>query len=255
MNPFYFGPSARPLFGVYSQARNVSRDGGAVLLCYPILGEYLRAHRAFRQLNNLLNRAGVSVLRFDYSCTGDSSGSGEEARLDTWIEDVGWAVDELRDMVGVDRVSIVGLRFGATLAVLAARERDDVRRMVLWDPIVSGEAFVTEATRGRTEVRGETLAVEGIPLTTRFRAELEGVDLRTVGGVAGRATDIVVSGQDAVYQDLARSLQANGEEASVEVVPSSGNWTEADPFGSAYIPDQIIRTVVDKLTDPAGASA
>jgi uncharacterized protein len=255
MNPFFFGPSERPLFGVYSQARNVSGSPDAVLLCYPIMGEYLRAHRAFRQLNNLLTRAGVSVLRFDYSCTGDSWGRGEEARLETWLEDVDWAIDELRDMVGAPRVSIVGLRFGGAIAALAARGRDDVKRLVLWDPIVSGEQFIREATKGQAPPSGKPFGVEGIPVTAELRADLEDVDLLSLEGVAGRRTEIVVSTEEPAYEELARNLRVGGDEVHVEVVPSSGSWTEADPFGSAYIPEQIIRTIVDKLTEPAGTSA
>lgn len=254
MNPFFFGPSERPLFGVFSQTRNGSISPDAVLLCYPILGEYLRAHRAFRQLNNLLVRAGSSVLRFDYSCTGDSWGRGEDARLDTWVEDVEWGIDELRDMSGAKRVCIVGLRFGGTIAALASRGREDVHRLVLWDPIVSGARFVEETLSGQVPPSGKPLGIEGIPVTAELGADLGGVDLSILEGVAGRRTDIVVSTPDSAYESLAAGLRGDGESVHLEVVPSSGSWTEADPFGSAYIPEQIIRTIVDKLTEPTGAS-
>ncbi|MDZ7781368.1 MAG: hypothetical protein U5R14_15755 [Gemmatimonadota bacterium] len=128
---------------------------------------------------------------------GDSAGPGEDARLETWVDDVGWAADELRDMVGVDEISVVGLRFGAAIAVLAAQSRADVRRLVLWDPTVSGARFISEATGEQVFQGEETVGVEGIPLTPALRSEIEQVDLRTLDGVAGRATDIVVSGGDA----------------------------------------------------------
>ncbi|MDZ7781363.1 MAG: phosphopantetheine-binding protein [Gemmatimonadota bacterium] len=248
MNPFYFGPSDRPLYGVFSQARGVSTRPRAVLLCYPVLGEYLRAHRAFRQLNNLLNREGMSVLRFDYSCTGDSAGAGEDARLDAWIDDIGWAADELKDMVGLDELSVVGLRFGGTLAVLAAEKRPDVRRLVLWDPIVSGADFVRQAIGNRPVPPDETVGVEGVPLTPALRSDIEQVDLVDVAGTRDRVTDIVVSESDSTYGQLLERRRTDGEEVSLEVVPSSGSWTKADPFGSAYIPEQIIRTIVDRLS-------
>ena len=133
MNPFYFGPSDRPLFGLFTRARESAPDAGAVLLCYPVGSEYMRAHRAFRQLNTLLNRAGFHVLRFDYSCTGDSAGEGVDARVSKWVDDVGWAIEELQDTAMVDRVSLVGLRWGATLAALAARGREDLDRLKIDD--------------------------------------------------------------------------------------------------------------------------
>lgn len=253
MNPFYFGPSKRPLFGVFSQARNAQSRPGAVLLCYPILGEYLRAHRAFRQLNNLLNRAGFSVLRFDYSCTGDSAGKGEAARFEDWIDDVGWAVDELRDMVGVDRVSLVGLRFGASIGALASAERSEVDRLVLWDPIISGRDFVEDAVGpGHGEA---TVSVEGVPLTPSLRRELEAVDLTGLEVKTPRIVNVVASADDPSYRPFVDGLATAGVDADFEVVPSKGSWTEADPFGSAYIPEQIIQTVVGRLATASGASS
>jgi uncharacterized protein len=250
VNPFYFGPSKRPLFGVFSQARGAQSRPGAVLLCYPILGEYLRAHRAFRQLNTLLNRSGLSVLRFDYSCTGDSAGRGEDARLEEWIDDVGWAVDELKDMVGADQVSLVGLRFGASIAALASQGRSDVDRLILWDPIVSGESFV-EATVG-PDVGEATVGVEGVPMTASLRTELSAVDLSRLDGLSPRGASVVVAADDPSYRVLMDRLQAMNVETDFEVVPSKGSWTEADPFGSAYIPEQIIQTVVGRLTAASG---
>lgn len=240
----------RPLFGVFSQGRGVQSRPGAVLLCYPILGEYLRAHRAFRQLNTLLNRSGLSVLRFDYACTGDSAGRGEEAHLEEWIGDVGWALDELKDMVGAEQVSLVGLRFGASIAALAAQGRSDIDRLILWDPIVSGRAFVEDAVG--PEVGGVTVGVEGVPLTPALRTELSGVDLTRLDGLIPRSASVIVAAEDPQYQVLMERLRTLGVESGLEVVPSKGSWTEADPFGSAYIPERIIQTVVGRLTAPSG---
>ncbi|MDT8369916.1 MAG: hypothetical protein RQ745_11980 [Longimicrobiales bacterium] len=252
MNPLYFGPSDRHLFGAFSQSRSRGRLG-AVLLCYPILGEYLRAHRAFRQLTTLLGRAGLSVLRFDYACTGDSAGPGEDARLAEWLEDVDWAVDELKAMVGVEQVSIAGLRFGATIAALACTRRTDVEKLVLWDPIVSGRAYV-EAMLG-AEPPESTEGVEGVPMAPELRRELEGVDLTGLGELSVASASILVAEDDRASRSLHRHLEALGVKTDFEVVPSSGSWTEADPLGAAYIPERIIRSVVDRLGSPTGVTS
>lgn len=254
MNPFYFGPSDRPLFGVFSQARTreaalVGSAPEAVLLCYPMAGEYLRAHRAFRQLTNLLSRRGLGVLRFDYSCTGDSSGRGEDARLAEWVDDVDWAVEELKAMVGVEKVSVVGLRFGASIAALAATRRADVEQLVLWDPIVSGSAYVREMV-GPTPT-DETVGVEGVPLTPELQEEIRNVDLRCLQEFGAGSASIVVAEDGPDHRSLERRLQKLGATTDFEVIPSSGSWTEVDPFGSAYIPERIIQAIVDRFAPPA----
>src|SRR5215217_413896 len=112
MNPLYFGSSQKPLYGVYhppkSQPGRPVRTTG-VVLCYPLGQEYMRAHRAFRQLATLLTKSGFPVLRFDYYGTGDSGGDGDAG---------------------------------------------DVDKVVLWDPIVDGKAYVQAMLTGQQSVHG-----------------------------------------------------------------------------------------------------
>ena len=251
MNPFFFGRSERPLFGLFTRGRG---SGGAataehaVLLCYPIGSEYLRAHRAFRQLNTLLNRGGTHVLRFDYSCTGDSGGSGVEASVEEWLEDVDWAIDELLDTAGIESIDVVGLRWGAAFAALAARERDEVRRLILWDPVVSGPEYFAEVLPDGSP--SGTVGIEGYPFTETLREGLLGIDLRRqlADGLA-IPTDIVAADDHACYRDLRTALLEAGRPSLLDIVPSPGTWSQMDPCGDALIPQDIIRTLVDRLQD------
>lgn len=252
MNPFFFGRSERPLFGLYTQGRSDAGAGAApsraVLLCYPVGSEYLRAHRAFRQLNLMLNRHGLHVLRFDYSCTGDSGGAGTEASVDEWLDDVDWAIDELMDTADVDEIDMVGLRWGGALAALGARERDEVRRLILWDPVVSGTDYFAEVLPDPSP-QG-TVGIEGYPFTEELRSAMVAIDL-TADLAEGNALDtsIVVADDRPAYAQLRETLERRGDTVSYDVVPSPGNWAEVDPFGDALIPQDIIRTIVDRLRE------
>ena len=93
------------------------------MLCYPWGQEYLRAHRSMRLLADMIAARGCDVLRFDYSGTGDSGGDATTASFVEWESDIETAIDELKDMAGVSRVSLVGLRLGATLAARVAEGR------------------------------------------------------------------------------------------------------------------------------------
>ncbi len=144
--PLHFGPDGRPLFGWHHPPGAPSRQTG-VVLCNPIGDDYVRAHRALRHLAEHLSRAGFSVLRFDFRGTGDSAGSeSDPARVAAWQADVRFAVDELRALGGVERLAVVGLRLGATMAMSALGEHP-VDSLVLWSPYRSGDAYVRETTQ------------------------------------------------------------------------------------------------------------
>ena len=246
MNPFYFGPSDRPLFGLFTRGRESAPDMGAVLLCYPVGSEYMRAHRAFRQLNTLLNRVGFHVLRFDYSCTGDSAGEGQDARVADWLDDVTWAIEELEDTAMVDTVSVVGLRWGATLAALATRGREDVDRLILWDPVVSGSTYL-DAQVGSPRPTG-VVGIEGYPYTAALREEMDAIDLRRDAPDLPGEIAFMVAEDRKAYREYEAAIRTAGKQPGYEVVPAPGDWAQVDPFGDALIPQDIIQAIIQQLS-------
>jgi uncharacterized protein len=255
MNPFFFGTSARQLFGMYHPPRAETTRATGVVLCYPFGQEYMRSHRAFRQLANLLTKAGFPVLRFDYSGSGDSAGESDVVSLARWQEDIDTAIDELRDTAEVQRVALVGLRLGAALALRAAAPRADVAAVVCWDPIVDGPGYVREMT-ALAEVPAavgagdgdEVMGVMGFPVTTAFRRDLQTLDARTPSATAPAPKALVIA---AAPRDtdtaLAGVLEATGCETTYRLLPSEGSWGEVDNYGSALIPQQIVQGIVAYL--------
>lgn len=249
MNPFYFGPGERPLFGVFTHGKQGApghESSGAVLLCYPVGSEYMRAHRAFRQLNALLNRTGFDVLRFDYSCTGDSGGDSADASVTNWLDDIDWAIDELQANAMADAVTVCGLRMGAALAAMACAGREDVDHVVLWDPIVSGQEYLD---RRLGVPRPESvIGVEGFPVTPSLQRELDEIDLtRPLPAFQGMKITVMASSDTSSYREVVAAQKSAGAEVALEVVPSQGDWAVADPFGDALIPQQIIQAIVERL--------
>ena len=224
MNPFFFGSSERPLFGVHHPPRERGARESGVVLCYPMGQEYMRSHRAFRQLANLLTRKGHHVFRFDYFATGDSSGASGEGSLAQWTLDVSQAIDELKDNASLASVSLVGLRLGAALAARASAERGDVDRLVLWDPVVSGRSYLDElcAAAGEPARNGDppaTLGVLGFPLVPSLRKELARARSAGARPRPRQSVEIVVSGERRGIPEPARATR--GPEVSRPGTPAS----------------------------------
>jgi len=147
MTPMLFGPPERQLMGLFHPAEH--KEGQprlAVLLCPPLGQEQIRTQRLFRVLADRLTRSGIDAFRFDYYGTGDSGGDEEEGEFEGWQRDIAAAHAQLQQLCGgTVRTVWLGARLGASLAALAAHAAPHgPARMVLWDPVVNGAAYLDE---------------------------------------------------------------------------------------------------------------
>ncbi len=143
---FFFQGHRHPLFGVFHQPAT-ARNLPAFVLCQPFGEEKLWAHRVYVSFARTLAAAGYPVLRFDFMGNGDSGGTFEESTLETAIEDVRAAIAEARRRSPAAAVSLLGLRWGGTIAALVAEEVSGLDRLILWAPIIDGARYMQELLR------------------------------------------------------------------------------------------------------------
>jgi len=144
--PLFFSNGTWRLFG-FLHTPDMQPRGIAYVLCYPFAEERLWAQRVFVNFARELAHRGDPVLRFDFKGNGDSEGKFEDGDVETYLSDIETAMRILRAKVPeVTSVGLIGLRLGATLAALAA-DRNDVSRLVLWDPIIDGHQYMQEVLR------------------------------------------------------------------------------------------------------------
>jgi uncharacterized protein len=144
--PFFFASGDHRLFGVLHESHGPD-TGPVFVFCHPLGEEKLWAHRVFVSFARELANVGFPVLRFDYRGNGDSEGTFSESTLETMVADVHAAIREARARTGRGAVSLLGLRFGASIAAVVADETADVRHLVLWAPIVDGARYMQELLR------------------------------------------------------------------------------------------------------------
>ena len=144
--PFYFPRGDLSLFGVLHEAAETGAKMPLVF-SHPFAEEKLWTHRVFVSFARELARRGHTVLRFDQTGNGDSEGQFSEFCVDTALGDLECAIDRVKHLTGSREVGLLGLRFGATLAALVVEQRDDVRALVLWAPVVDGERYAQDLLR------------------------------------------------------------------------------------------------------------
>ncbi|HSI04572.1 MAG: alpha/beta fold hydrolase [Myxococcota bacterium] len=223
-------------------------------MCSPAPQEYMRTHWAMRRLASLLSQRGFHVLRFDYSCTGDSAGESRDAALADWRRDIGLATAELKDMSGVNHVSVVGLRLGATLAAQATAEGVVVRDLVLWEPVVKGDEYVEglmavgtrKFARLLYHARAAADELVGFPFPEKLARDTRAVDM-LAGQPKAKRTVLVASEERPEHAQLIERLTAAGLAAKRAEVrdEASGSMPEATLLSTA-----ALQTIVRSLEEP-----
>jgi pimeloyl-ACP methyl ester carboxylesterase len=198
----FYGPAERLRFARHH--RPATADARVLtVICPPLFSEYARTWLALRRLAAMLADGGHHVLRFDYLGTGDSFGNPADVSLADWIEDVELAVREGRRRSGCDDVRLVGVRAGALLACRYAAAHPEVRRVVLWDPVVDGATYVESARRvqaatveGKTRLspedrRAALEELRGFRVSAELAGELRSLDGTTYADVGASRLHVV----------------------------------------------------------------
>lgn len=203
-----------------------------VVLCNPFGYETLCTYRGWRELAEALAARGMPTLRFDYPGTGDSSGNEEDPqRLRAWLDSIKAAAAWLRAETGVTRLSLCGLRLGATLAALAAEELGDVENLVLLMPLSSGKSYIREleiqhqSWLSAQQALGlsldaepaKTIGAHGFRLYPDSLEMLAKVDLEQGARCPARRVLLQDLGESARLKRLATHYQAQGAQADLQI--------------------------------------
>jgi len=245
MTPFFFGSGERRLFGVYEPAAFGGGGGTrAAVLCPPWGEEYVYAHRSLRQLSLKLSAAGFHTLRFDFFGTGDSAGDMTDADLAGWEGDTELAMEELRDIAGPARITLIGLRLGGTIAArVAARRGPDVDALVLWDPIVSGADYPPGAAAPGAD---GTVAVKGFLLTATLWREIRSVEIGPLLAAPPTRSLLAITDRRPLHASLAEvPVRPGGGSLAIEFVADVHPWLWTGPFdNTGAVPAGVIERIV-----------
>jgi len=258
--PVYFGPDARPLFGWIHRPQRAARCSLGLVLCNPVGYEAICAHRALRHCAEAAADAGIPALRFDYDGTGDSAGTDlDPDRLSAWIASVHRAAETLRGEAGCDRVCLLGVRLGATLATLAASERSDVAGLIALAPVIGGKAYTRELRAlqmasgiGLPETAdSDLMEVTGFALSAATRTSLSAVDLSKLERAPASQVLILDRHDLPGNERWAAQLQASGATVERHAVPGYAEMM-LSPHAT-MVPSEMLRLTVTWLCDRGAA--
>ena len=147
--------------GVLSTPVGERREIGWVV-CHSFGAEHWHLNATEVAIARALSRAGFPVLRFQSQGYGDSQHTDLRPEVATHLSDTIDAVTALRSLSGVRDIGLVGSRFGAAIATLAAGPAR-ASYLALVDPAVSGRRYIRNLMRARAIVELTTGHPESQP--------------------------------------------------------------------------------------------
>jgi exosortase A-associated hydrolase 2 len=263
--PYFFEGQSYELFGVaHLPAGGAAANG--VVLCHAFGEEKLWSHRVFVNLARQLAQRGLACLRFDFMGHGDSDGQSEDCTLQSYFNDIDAAVCELRSIAPTVRsVTLIGLRFGATLAHLYGSRKTNVDTVIAWEPILDGSRYAKELLRINLTTQlsafgeikddrqaivdkmkaGEPANVDGYLISHRFFEELNDLNVLENSDFGDRIVCHVVqiaADSRKPYRPELQDFASRFATSTISKVQAPQFWREIKPFCSK--PGELIATTL-----------
>lgn len=257
----FFGSDDRRLLGCLHPPRADRNLGCGAVLIHSFGEEYIKFHRALRQLAVMLADEGFAVFRFDLSCCGDSAGACEDGRVPQWIEDIETAIAELRVRTGIARLSLVGLRLGGALAVMTGASRPDVDSLALWDPVISGTAYLDELESLHRDMlryahviprdtAPDPSEILGFRVSAKLRDSIAAVDLSSTQRSPAQRLLVVESHQGVSQRPLCERLEVLESNVELDARPAPELWSWVEDFSKVLVPQAILRRTTEWMVEP-----
>lgn len=236
--PFFLQARTGSRFCLFHRPAGVCRS--ALVYLHSFAEEMNKSRRMAALAARALAANGVAVLQIDLHGCGDSSGEFRDASWESWKEDAQLAATWLRAHTGCP-VGLWGLRLGALLALDAAPVVAPAR-LLLWQPVLKGDQFLTQFLRLRLAsdmlqagadsggtralraqlLAGETLEVAGYELSPALAAAIDMLDAARLAPSC--KADLIELGKE-VSPASARVVAGWGGVASASAVAGPQFWS------------------------------
>lgn len=181
---FFLKTGAGERFCLYHGPHPEKKCRGVFIYVHPFGDEMNKSRRMAAIQARALAAMGFGVLQMDLLGCGDSSGEFADARWNIWKQDLAIARNWLENRVTAP-VSLWGLRLGALLALDFARSSESaIEHIILWQPVTSGESFLTQFLRLRmaNEMLSSNDGTQKMPGTSAMRNSLSNGEILEVAG-------------------------------------------------------------------------
>lgn len=227
----------------------------ALLYIHPFAHELYHSRPVMAFVFRTLADQGVATLSIDLPGCGDSAGEFADARWDGWQAAVESGFEWLEQQSGVP-VNVCGLRLGAALALDLANRKDcRCEKVILLEPVLSGEEMMTQYLRlrvafsglrnlpGKRETtqdlrrrlaEGEQLDVGGYLLAPELVEAIDAVSLSKWRPASGKHIEWVHNRATASHSSVAEAWTMASAQVTFHSVHAKPWWVHTRAAASDY---------------------
>ncbi len=180
MKPLFLPADVGPLFALYFPPINQSVN--RAILHVPAFAEEMNKSRRMIALQaRAFAEQGYAVLILDLFGTGDSAGDFGDATWQIWLQNIAKAIAWLNQEVA-QTITLWSLRLGALLAMdFIDQNPGVVNRLLLWQPVLNGDVFITQFLRLRVAAAMMNSALPQEKTSDLKKQLLDGQSLEVAG--------------------------------------------------------------------------
>ncbi len=180
MVPFFLETRSGSLFAQHWSPQGVAMRHA--ILHVPAFGEEMNKSRRMVALQaKALAEQGYAVLVMDLFGSGDSNGDFGEATWEMWLQNIFDSISWLKQQ-GAESIILWGLRLGALLAMDFCHKNPGlVDRLLLWQPVLNGDVFITQFLRLRVAAAMMNSALPQEKTSDLKKQLLDGQSLEVAG--------------------------------------------------------------------------
>ena len=188
-----------------------------------------------------------AVLRFDHYGHGDSDGQFHQATISHYKSDIDAAINCIKkEIPSIEKISILGQRFGGTLAAHIAESTNDIENLILWDPVIDGARYMQEILRvnlttqmavyGEVTVnrdalvekmkQGQTVNVDGYQMSYSMYEQAAALDLKGPKQFAGNCLVIQMSKKEQPFKKELELLKNSYLKSDIRLAIELPFWRE-----------------------------
>jgi uncharacterized protein len=256
----YYGQQSKRMY--VALHRSSTASGPALVVCPPFAQEMVTTYARLARWSKQLSTQGISVLRYHPFGTGESDGTYADVTLESAIGDAVTAVEVVRQQITNRPVGYLGLRFGATISLLAATKKP-IDFLVLWCPIANLRNYFRELLRSqvtanavrRTRMRstqqmiedleaGANVDIWGYELSPALYRQMVATQALPDKPPARNILWLVRPPDENVAAPIAERWKALGSHVDFQVIPETVFWE----YPGSQVPERFAAATVRWLS-------